>query len=595
MNMKLARLFLMAALLVGSTTANAIPVSPGHWATLTLADGTTVRAELYGNEFFTWYQDEQGQCYVQQGDTYVKAEAAEVNAQLKRNTTERRGAMRRALSTSTKSGLGAYGKNSGGAMYSVGEWEIPVLMVEFSDVKFDANHTESLIQDYLTKEGFTYTNPTSQKTMGIGSVRDYFVAQSQGMFKPNFKLLGKVTVDKPMAYYGKNDEKQKDVNAWMLPGDAMRAAAKQLQGIDFTKYIVKKKDELHEDGIPLICILHAGEAESNVPENTDLLWPHELDLYYDKKEDIHYELVKIDGYDNDITLNSYFIGNEREVITDKETEKTYNSLQGIGVFVHELGHALGLPDWYCTATDEKKVYKGDDGFGQWSVMDVGCLIFDVWNPIGYTAYERSYMGWLDIPAITKGGHIKLDKPYDKDYCGVFYSNGSTDDKEYFVIESRAPIQSNVWYPKAQILRSADTEMSFGSGLMLSRFAFNEKDWTYDVPNNEKDAKCGMIITADGAKINRTAFQTNLYGNGVSTISGKKYLSGKAWDASFTNIKKNEDGSVEFDLSLGGGESGIIGVKGDAGSQQDTYYDLQGRPVSEPGHGVYIYKGKKVVK
>lgn len=96
-----------------------------------------------------------------QGDTYVKAEAAEVNAQLKRNTAKR--------------------------------------------------HTESLIQDYLTKEGFTYTNPTSQKTMGIGSVRDYFVAQSQG--------------------------------------------------IDFTKYIVKKKDELHEDGIPLICILHAGSQQ----------------------------------------------------------------------------------------------------------------------------------------------------------------------------------------------------------------------------------------------------------------------------------------------------------------------------------------------
>ena len=105
----------------------------------------------------------------------------------------------------------------------------------------------------------------------------------------------------------------------------------------------------------------------------------------------------------------------------------------------------------------------------------------------------------------------------------------------------------------------------------------------------------MIITADGTKINRTAFQTNLYGNGVSTISDKRFLSGKAWDASFTNIKKNEDGSVEFDLSLGGGESAINGVKSDAGTQQDTYYDLQGRPVSEPGHGVYIYKGKKVVK
>ena len=28
---------------------------------------------------------------------------------------------------------------------------------------------------------------------------------------------------------------------------------------------------------------------------------------------------------------------------------------------------------------------------------------------------------------------------------------------------------------------------------------------------------------------------------------------------------------------------------------DRYYDLQGRPVSQPGKGIYIYKGKKLVK
>ena len=28
---------------------------------------------------------------------------------------------------------------------------------------------------------------------------------------------------------------------------------------------------------------------------------------------------------------------------------------------------------------------------------------------------------------------------------------------------------------------------------------------------------------------------------------------------------------------------------------DRYYDLQGRPVSQPGKGIYIYKGKKLIK
>ncbi|MBQ8152509.1 MAG: hypothetical protein IJ069_02350 [Prevotella sp.] len=42
-------------------------------------------------------------------------------------------------------------------------------------------------------------------------------------------------------------------------------------------------------------------------------------------------------------------------------------------------------------------------------------------------------------------------------------------------------------------------------------------------NNEKDAKRAMMITADGEPLNRSAFQDELFGNGVSTISGKKFL------------------------------------------------------------------------
>ena len=576
----------MAALLLMAGVASAVPVRPGQWSTLTLADGTTVRAELRGSEYGTWFQDAQGQCYVKQGDRYVRAEEASSSTSRQTATAVRRS--HRGLFTSTGNGLGSKGKNSGGAMYSLGEHTIPVLMVEFSDTKFSPLHTPAFVQEYLTKEGFQYANPNTGMIEGLGSIRDFFVSQSQGQFKPTFNVLGKVTVDNPYRYYGQhgvnpnypNEGQQPDMRPDQMVFDAMKAAMTQLQGVDFKAFEVETPaDENHAKGIPLLCCLYAGEAESNHgnPEDydyqPDLLWPHELDVNKD---------VEV-AAGTTVHLNSYFIGHE--------IENDGKSLAGVGIFVHELGHALGLPDWYCTTTDPSKAYSGDDAYGFWSTMDVGCYVGGGWTPMGYTAYERSYMGWLDIPTITTSGHVKLNKPYTDGYCAAFFINGDKEkDPEYFIVETRYP---STWYPEATRLDINSDVVSYGSGLMLTRFAFDPEIWNLNAPNNLQKAKRSQMITADGEYLNRFAHQSNLYGNGVSTISGKTFLSGKKWDATLSNIKKNEDGSVEFDLDLGG-STGIGNLTTDRSQEAGSYYDLQGRRVAQPTKGLYIHNGKKVV-
>ena len=572
--MKRTKFILMTVvLLLCSMTTNAIPVRPGMWATLTLADGTTVRAEVFGNEYGCWYQDAQGRYYVRQGDSYVETDRETIDARRKASMAARHVGARRALFSTTISGLGTKGRCSGGAMYSVGEYSIPVLMVEFSDMKFSQVHTTALIQDYLTKEGFQYTNPNTQTTHGVGSIRDYFVAQSKGMFKPNFKLLGKVVLDKSYRYYGQhdpNDDLNTDMRAKELPGDAMRAAMAQIPGVDFKQFVVQQKDEYHETGIPLICILFAGESEANhsTPPDfqPDFLWPHQ-NLMQTNERYIT---------DVDVNLNSYFIGNE---LSDDG-----KSLAGIGVFVHELGHSLGLPDWYCTNGS----YNRDDAFGSWSVMDNGCYANNMWTPIGYTAYERSYMGWWDVPYYTESGHVILAKPYDENDCAVFFINGNINDTEYFIVESRYP---SLWYPAQAGNHDSFAPLSYGSGLMLSRFAYDQNLWILDSPNNVQNAKRGLMITADGEKLHYMAHESNLFGNGVNNISGLKFLSGKAWNATINNIKKNSNGSIEFDLDLG--ETGIKTID-DSQLTVDVYYDLQGRRVDNPSKGIYIKNGKKTV-
>ena len=568
------KIFWMFAAVLMSLTASAVPVKPGMWYTLTLADGTTVRAEARGSEYGSWWQDADGQCYVLQDPSasselarrYVKIDRTTLSENIKKNRAARRSQSRRIIFASTTDGRGYPGINSYGAMPSNGEWDIPVLMVEFTDAQFKPQHTQALIQDYLTKEGFTY----HYNSYSCGSIRDYFVAQSQGKFKPNFKLLGKVTINKPYAYYGKNGTTQKDALCGELPGDAMRAAKEQLQ-VDFTQFSKPAPDKWHKAGVPLICMLYAGEAESNKPEDPNLIWPHQWDY---KGEGTDIEGVGVH-------LSSYFVGNEL-LIKEIEGGPTLERLAGIGIFCHELGHSLGLPDWYCTDDAEEKRHPKDDAFGHWSVMDTGCYEGDAWAPVGYTAYERSYMGWLGLGTCGENGSYTLAAPYVDGEVSAFVipKSNDEDETEYFIVETRSP---STWYPESQ-----------GTGLLLTRYAYNGQDWVDDGPNNDKTNKRGLVITADKEKLYFSANPSNLFGNGVNTISGLKYHSGAEATFTITNIKKTSDGSVSFDFDPGI-PTAIETIHSDS-EASTRWYNLQGRLLQEAptAKGIYIRDNRKVV-
>ena len=85
----------------------------------------------------------------------------------------------------------------------------------------------------------------------------------------------------------------------------------------------------------------------------------------------------------------YYDSNKRKII------------EGIGTTCHEFSHALGLPDfYYCDNT----IYFGLD---YWSVMDYGLYGANSSKipgsfPVGYTAYEKEFMGWTTIEELTEG-------------------------------------------------------------------------------------------------------------------------------------------------------------------------------------------------
>lgn len=64
------KLYLTTCLLVlGLSCAHAVPAKKGVKRTIKLADGTSVVAELKGDEFASYWQADDGKCYVQDIDS----------------------------------------------------------------------------------------------------------------------------------------------------------------------------------------------------------------------------------------------------------------------------------------------------------------------------------------------------------------------------------------------------------------------------------------------------------------------------------------------------------------------------------------------
>ena len=82
-----------------------------------------------------------------------------------------------------------------------GDVRVLVVLVEFSDVRFKSPDPVSQFTDYLNKEGYNeYHN--------VGSVRDYFVKNTMGKFRPIFDVYGPVTLSNSKDYYSVESAKQ---------------------------------------------------------------------------------------------------------------------------------------------------------------------------------------------------------------------------------------------------------------------------------------------------------------------------------------------------------------------------------------------------
>ena len=400
------------------------------------------------------------------------------------------------IGASTSDGLGKYGTSAGGAVPSVGNITIPVIMVEYADKKFQSTTTEEKLNRFLNQEGYNEDNSYER-----GCVKDYFIAQSRGMFVPTFDVVAKVTLPNGYAFYGKNSGGAgRDIRAMQMVRDAVSAAVSQ--GVDFTKYYVNDK-------VPNVIVYYAGCGEATGGD-ANTIWPHEADLptYYST----------MSGYN----FGSYFVGNELNGTDDD------NQLMGMGVLVHEFSHALGLPDFYCTDHS----YEGNYAYGMWSVMELGPYANGAYAPIGYTAYERSFMGWLNLKTLGDAESVTLTNPNETEGEFAAMFRNPSNSNEYFILENR---QSGTW-----------TEGY--SGLMLQRFSYDAATYSNNTVNNNEYYKRAMLVAASGNELETTMRASDLYGNGENNITEYKLFNGSKYtDMPIYKIIQQPDGTITFNV------------------------------------------------
>lgn len=321
-----------------------------------------------------------------------------------------------------------------------GEMHSVVILVEFSDKGFTLEDPKDFFTRWCNEEGFNDNGAT-------GSVRDYFIDQSLGQFKPTFDVYGPVKLSKRASYYGTNSP-YSDALAHEMIIDACEELDDE---IDFSLY------DFDNDGIvDNVYVIYAGLGE-NAGGGASAVWPHSSDLsYYSNSYDL-----KRDGK----TLNHY--------ACSAEVQNKRNDPDGIGTMVHEFSHVLGLPDLYHT----EDAYAGYTP-GLWSVLDAACYNNNSHTPIGYGLFERCALGWVEPTVLSEPANIELRHVATGD--GAVVKTASR--YEYFLFENR---QQEGW-----------DEFAPATGLLIWHVDYNSRSWLWNEVNNNENHQGVDIEEAD---------------------------------------------------------------------------------------------------
>lgn len=339
------RLYILFLSVLFALPLVAEPVYPGRLE-YTQPDGSVVGYYMHGDEHLMWITDDNGNCIAMGEDGYFHP--AEMPSPDVQQAALEKGRRKNGTYLGELSGL-------------TGTVNVPVLLVEFADIKF--SRTKADFERFFNGDGIG----------SKGSVKDYYATNSDGMVDFNFVIFGPITLPgKSSAYDGASSAASAAFN--LLTGDETMLAT-------FNSYSYCRR----------LIMVHAGFSQSygaitNAPFNN------------------HQGTISV-GFGSQ-SFQYYACVSEL-----RGTSGT--GIARIGSTCHELGHLCGLPDLYNAGSSSSVTTTGCSNYslmhhGSYNTHDSsqgnGCC------PPPLSILERIMCGWLDASAleeITTSGTMQL--------------------------------------------------------------------------------------------------------------------------------------------------------------------------------------------
>ncbi|MBR6981613.1 MAG: M6 family metalloprotease domain-containing protein [Prevotella sp.] len=575
------------------------------------SDGTTLTIVLHGDEDFHYYTTLDGILLVQRdGGYYIGSVDAEgtltATELLAHNSGERSALEMQQASLQNREAFFSTAETHRGILRSrrepidsTGQRLFPhkgspravVILAEFSD---SAHHFTIENPKRSFHEYFNATKPLEDHGRGENrnfvSVRQYFKLASFGQFIPDFDVYGPVTLPSNLATYGADSGGEgKGERMDLLFQDACMLLN---DSIDFSQY-----DSNNDDYVDLVIIIYAGYSQSMSGNSSDCIWPKSGTISggtYDGKR-----------------VQRYAVSAELNGFPGCWSTAPWERINGIGTLCHEFCHTMGLPDFYPTGN----AWKGDNqGMEYWSLMDSGNYLSNGYTPCALNAWEREAMEWMEIPLLDTSGEMEV-KPLDEGGTAYRIVNPSNS-REYFLLENIQNIGLNS-YQK-------------GHGLLVTHVEYDPSSFSIRSGNNVNNIKGHprmTVVPADGllfaqynvgttigGKVIKNAdFYAELAGDpfpgtkGVTELNDTMeivnynfYTNGDKTNKALANIIESNDGVVTFTY-IDDFDAYTLAVPTVLAPQEatDAIYTIDGRRVKGEldglPHGIYIHKGKKVVR
>ena len=530
--MRKSIIVLGALLLVAAQTVSAIPAKKGKFVKIQ-PDGTAITLQRHGDEFLHWTTTEDGMVVAPDASGFYRA--------AQKPTRENLGG--RAFAEQQSDVFRAR-RAAGTRASSVSYYHFPVVLVEFSDVKFSSETANEDFTRLLNQEGYSENGAT-------GSVHDYYWENSMRTFHATFDVIG------PYTYNGTCADNAEENDAAKLLWAAIKAYD---SSVDWSRY-----DNDGDGVVDMVFMYYAGWNEAEGEDNT--IWPHKYNFGY-----AGVSTSRLDGKSFDV----YACASEL-----KGTSSANGGMCGIGTCAHEFSHTQGLPDFYDVNYDNY-----DDGEAgatySYDIMCSGAYNNDGRTPPYFTAEERIMMGWMSgYETLPSGGEITIPS-VNTNFAYKMATSNTTGNGEYFVFECRSGRGWDAYVEPGLVVYHADKSTKYtikyvdiSTGRSVSKTGYQIWTGAQQYINASGDHPCFYIVPA--------ADQDNLYYGGSERKlpfpgkAGIPWYSPRDWAGNtydlFSDIVFHSDGAC-VTMTRGGNYPGLCGfVKNSSGEA------LQGATVS----------------